>query len=141
MHAQPLWPKGKQPSYDAFVIEVGVRKDHEGTWRSYKRLQDAQDATMVESMGASRGMEEASWALLTESIRTEAMLQLLVKLSNEPELHAKLTSAEKAPDDLIEKLSEVTLKQLKLSLDKMAAGLVREAVETVHDGLRRQTNG
>jgi len=135
MQTQPLWPKGKHPTYDAFVIEVGVRKDHGGEWRSYRRLQDAQDATVAESLGPSRGMEEGSWALLTESVRTEAMLQLLVKLSNEPELHAKLSSADKAPEELIEKLSEVTLKQLKLSLDKMVAGLVRETIEQVHDGL------
>ena len=135
MQTQPLWPKGKHPSYDAFVIEVGVRKDHEGEWRSYRRLQDAQDATVAETLGPSRGMEEGSWALLTETVRAEAMLQLLVKLSNEPELQAKMSSAEKAPEELIEKLSEATLKQLKLSLDKMVAGLVRETIEQVHDGI------
>jgi hypothetical protein len=135
MPTEPLWPKGKHPSYDAFVIEVGVRKDHAGEWRSYRRLQGAQDAEIAESLGPSSGMEEGVWALLTETVRAEAMLQLLVKLSNEPELQAKLGSAEKAPEDLIEKLSEVTLKQLKLSLDKMVPGLVRETVEQVHDGL------
>lgn len=90
---------------------------------------------MAETLGPSRGMEEGSWALLTETVRAEAMLQLLVKLSNEPELQAKMSSAEKAPEELIEKLSEATLKQLKLSLDKMVAGLVRETIEQVHDGI------
>jgi hypothetical protein len=141
MLADPLWPKGKHATYDAFVIEVGVRKDQDGTWRSYRRLQDAQDQEVVEKLGPSRGLEEGSFALLTETVRTEAMLQLLVKLSNEPESQRKLASAEKAPEELIEKLREVTLKQLKLSLDKMVSGLVRETVEQVHDGLRRESSG
>ena len=135
MSTEPLWPKGKHPSYDAFVLEVGVRRDHGGGWRSYRRLQDTQDATVADTFGPSHGMEEGSWALLAESVRTEAMLQLLMKLSNEPELQAKLRSAEKAPEDLIEKLSGATLKQLKLSLDEMVAGLVRETIEQVHEGL------
>jgi len=140
MLIDPLWPKGKQPTYDAFVIEVGVRKDHAGGWKSYRRLQDAQDAAVVETMGPSRGLEEGSWALLTECVRTEAMLQLLVKLSNEPELQRKIADAEKAPEELIEKLSEGTLKQLELSLRKIVPGLVRETVNQVHDGLRNQTD-
>lgn len=135
MLTKPLWPKGKHPSYDAFVIEVGVRRDHDGPWRSYRRLQTEQDATVAESLGPSRGMEEGSWALLTETVRTEAMLQFLVKLSNEPELLSKLRSAGKAPENLIEKLAEVTLKQLRLTLDKTVPGLVRETVEQVCDEL------
>lgn len=140
MLTEPLWPKGKHPTYDAFVIEVGVRKDHQGGWRSYRRLQDAQDAAVVENMGPSRGLEEGSYALLTETVRTEAMLQLLVKISNEPELQQELAAAETAPTELIEKLSEVTLKQLKLSLEKIVPGLVQETVANVHHGLRSQTS-
>lgn len=140
MLAEALWPKGKHPTYDAFVIEVGVRKDHDGTQRSYRKLQDAQDVKVIEGMLPSRGLEEGSFALLSETVRTEGMLQLLVKISNEPELQQKLAKAEKAPQELIEKLSEVTLKQLTLSLEKIVPGLVQETVEQVHDGLRRQSS-
>jgi len=138
MLTDPLWPKGKQPTYDAFVIEVGVRKDHDGGTKSYRRLQDAQDAQVVEGMLPSRGLEEGSFALLSETVRTEAMLQVLVKISNEPELQKKMAAAEKAPEELIEKLSELTLKQLTLGLEKIVPGLVRETIEQVHYGLRRE---
>jgi len=141
MPIEPQWPKGKQSTYDAFVIEVGVRKDHTGEWRSYRRLQGAQDFTVAEKMGPSGGMEEATFALLFETVRSEAMLQLLVMLSSDPNLQGKIISAQNAPEELIEKLCAVTLKQLKLSLDKVIPGIVREAVEQVHDELRNETSG
>lgn len=140
MSTEPLWPKGKHSTYDAFVVEVGIRKDHAGEWRSYRRLQGAQDQTVAEKMGPSRGMEEGSWALLTETIRTEAMLQVLVKLSNEPELQQKLADAPEAPEELIENFCESTVKQIKLTLDEIAPGLVRETIQQLHDGLRRKTS-
>lgn len=138
MLTEPLWPKGKQSTYDAFVIEVGVRKDQDGKLKSYRRLQDAQDVQVVERMLPSRGLEEGSFALLSETVRTEGMLQMLVKISNEPELQKKMAAAEKAPEELIEKLSEITLKQLTMSLEKIVPGLVRETVEQVHHGLRHE---
>lgn len=136
MLTDPLWPKGKNPTYDAFVVEVGVRRDHKGGIRSYRRLQSADDASVVESMGPSRGMEEASFALLTETTRTEAMLQVLAKLSNEPEYLRKIAAADSAPEDLIEKISDAVRNQVTMTLDKIVEGLARETVEQVHHGLR-----
>jgi len=130
------WPKGTFPTYDAFVMEVGVRKDHAGSWQSYRRLQDDSDHTVAEKMSNSGGMEEGAWALLSEAVRAEALLQLLVSLSNRPDLQESLRSAEKAPEDLIEELSANTVKQLKLTLDKVAKDFVRETIEQVHGGLR-----
>jgi len=138
MLTDPLWPKGKNPTYNAFVVEVGIRRDHKGGVRSYRRLQDADDASVVEDMGPSRGMEEASFGLLTEATRTEAMLQVLAKLSNEPEYLKEIASAESAPEDLIEKISDMVRSQVTLTLDKIVEGLARETVEQVHHGLRHE---
>jgi len=82
-------------------------------------------------------MEEGAWALLTETVRIEAMLQLLVKLSNDPKFQEKMVSADPAPDELIEQLSEDTLEQITRSLVEMAPGIAREAIQQVRDGLRR----
>ena len=141
MLPEPLWPKGQHATYDAFVIEVGVRKNRDGTWLSYHQLQDAQDQKVVENLGPSRGLEEGSFALLKETVRAEAMLHLLIRLSNEPELKSQIASAEKAPEELIERIREVTLKQINLTLEKILPGVAREKVEQVHDGLRRENSG
>lgn len=141
MHSDPPWPNGKQSTYDAFIIEVGVRKDHDGGLRSYKRLQGTQDWEMAQSLGPTGGMEEGSWALLAESARTEMMLQIIVNLSNDAEFKEKLTEAETAPEEIIEKLAADTLQQIGRGLEKMVAELAREAVEQVRDGLRNQNPG
>ena len=86
-------------------------------------------------------MEEGSWALLTESARTEMMLQIIVDLSNDPEFKEKLTGAETAPEEMIEKLAANTLQLMAQALEKMVPELAREAVEQVRDGLRRENTG
>jgi len=136
MFTESPWPKGVYPTYSAFVIEVGVRKDRTGGIQTYKRLQGAQDLAVTETLGPSRGLEEGALALLTESVRTEAILQLLIKLSNDPEFKEKLSGAESAPDELIEKLADDTLEQIQRSIAKMVPGIAREATEHVQNGLR-----
>lgn len=93
---------------------------------------------MTQTLGPGGGLEEGSLALLTESARTEMMLQMIVNISNEPEFKEKLVGAETAPQDLIEKLTANTLKQMNQALEKMAPDLAREAVEQVWNGLRRE---
>jgi hypothetical protein len=83
-------------------------------------------------------MEEGSWALLTESARTEIMLQIIVNLSNDAEFKQKLTRAEAAPEEMIEKLAVGALQQMTRAIEKMVPELAREAVEQVRDGLRSE---
>jgi hypothetical protein len=132
------WPKGKHHDYVAFVVEVHVRKDRDGTVRSVKRLQDEQDERTTANMEGSHGMQEGGWALLTEAVRSEAMLQLLVKISNDPEFKEKLLSGDDVvTENLLNNLKKDTLEQLKKSLDEVTPHLVREATETVRDGLAK----
>jgi len=134
------WTKGTHPDYSAFVIEVHVRKDAEtGALRSLHRLQDEQDVEVTATLTPSGGMAEGSWALLTEAIRAEALLQLLLKLSNDAEFKEKMESAEEVPEDFIENLSKSALQQVQRGLNELASPLAHEAISAVHDGLRNQT--
>lgn len=141
MISEPLWPNGQHENYDAFVIEVGVRRDHDGKLQSYKRLRSDADWETTQKLGPGGGLEEGSWALLTEAARTEAMLQLLVKLSNDPEFKRKITAAESAPEDLIEKLAADTLEITHRVLKEIVSDVARETIQQVRDGLRRQQDG
>lgn len=141
MHPEQRWANGQHPTYDAFVIEVGVRRDHDGTVQSYKKLRSESDFETAQKLGPGGGLEEGSWALLTEGVRTETMLQLLVKLSNDPEFKKNLMAAENAPEDLIEKLAADTLEVTQRVLKEIVPGLAREAIEQVRDGLRSQQDG
>jgi hypothetical protein len=133
------WSKGEHEDYSAFVIEIHVRKDKHGALQTRRTLQDAADHAVVEQMGANGGMEEGAWALLSEAARAEMLLQVLVKLSNSPEFKAKLTGDPEPDDELIEKLSNDTLEQMRRGLEAVVPSFARETVQMVRDGLRHQT--
>jgi hypothetical protein len=133
------WGKGVHRDYTAFVMEVHVRKDTAGNLTSYRCLQGAEDYEAAAHMGGSHGMSEGSWALLTEAARAELLLQLLVKISNDAEFTEKLTARGKIDEGLFRSLSKDTLAQIVKGLDELLPHLAREAVETVKDGLRHQT--
>lgn len=132
------WTKGVHPGYSAFVVEVHVRKDESGDLRSFRRLQDERDEHTLEKMSPTGGLMEGSWALLTEALRAEAMLQLLVKISNDAEFKAKMEAGDADVDDLIENLSNDTLEQVKRGLDELVPRVAREAIHRVRDGLRNE---
>lgn len=133
------WEKGQHPDYDAFVIEVHVRKDRRTKGiQSFRCLQDQRDETTASALGPTGGMDEGSWALLTEAARAEVMLQVLHRLSNTPHFQEKLLNAEEAPHDLLEMVSQDTLNILQKGLSSQIPHLVKEAMEVVRDGLRHQ---
>jgi len=138
MSQPPPWPKGAHDDYAAFVIEVHVRRDDGGAMRSASGLQDDADQAVAAEMGSSGGMEEGAWALLSEAARAEAMLQLLVKLSNDAEFKAKITDDPALSDDLIENLSKDTLEQMRRGLEALLPVMARESLQIVRDGLRDQ---
>lgn len=133
------WEKGVHADYTAFVMEVHVRRSRDGGVTSYRCLQGPEDQKATEKMEGSHGMAEGSWALLTESARAEIMLQLLVKLSNDPEFKRKLVSGDEIDEGLLRSLSKDTLQQMQRGLDELLPHLTREAVATVRDGLRTET--
>lgn len=132
------WSKGIHPTYSAFVLEIHIRKDEKGDIRTGRRLQDVQDEAVTNSMGTTGGMEEGAWALLAEAVRTEATLQLVVKLSNDPEFKEKIESKDVNLDELIGNLSKDTLEQVQRSLDALVPALARETLHLVRDGLRNK---
>lgn len=133
------WTKGANPEYTAFVIEVHVCRDAAGNVHSARKLQDDQDEVAVQALGNSQGMEEGSFGLLIEAARQEAMLQVLVKVSNDEEFKEKLLSENGITEDLREQVTQDTLKLLWATLSRIGPSIVTETLDQVSDGLRGQT--
>lgn len=132
------WPKGTHPSYSAFVLELHVRKDATGSLRCHRQLQDAHDEQTATGMSASGGLEEGTWALLTETARAEALLQILVKLSNDSGFQEKITDPGGVDSGLIENLTKDILSQICRGLEEVVPHVTREAIATVRGGLMRE---
>jgi hypothetical protein len=130
------WPKGIHHDYTAFVMEVHVRRDQGGAARSFHCLQDQRDEETTASLQSSGGMEEGAWALLTECVKAEALLQVLVKLSNDAEFQRKMIQTDEVDPGLLENLTKATLEQLHKGLNELLPHVVRETLTTVCDGLR-----
>lgn len=137
MSADAAWVKGTHPDHVLFVIEVLVRKDHQGRLSSRGRLQDENDRKVAEAL-SSGGMAEGGWALLAEAARTEATLQLLVRLSNEPGFQETLMGGAESVEPLLEKLTRDTLDLMQRELREILPQVAREVTETIRDGLRSE---
>jgi len=131
------WPKGTHDSHVGFVIEVHVRRDRDGALTCLRGLQDEVDdlATRVLATG---GMEEGAWALLTEAARTEAMLQILVRMSKDAEFKRKMEIDTDDDDQLIDSLSATTMEQIRRELQGIVPEVARETIRILRDGLRRK---
>lgn len=132
------WSPGEHPDYSAFVIEVHVRKDRSGKVQSFRRLQSEQDEKVVQGFSSSGGMEEGAWALMVESVRTEALLQTLIKMSNDLDFKKNLLAAQAPSEELIEKLTAATMNVGRRVLDSIVSSLVEETLRTITHELRRE---
>jgi hypothetical protein len=133
------WLKGEGDKYTAFVIEVHICRDAGGHVHSARKLQDEKDEETVQSLGNAGGMEEGAFGLSVEALRQEAMLQVLVQVSNSEEFKDKLLSGAEIPPDLLEKVSEDTLKLMWATMSRVGPSIVRETLENVRDGLNAET--
>ena len=132
------WPKGTHTDYSAFVLEVYVRKDKNGGIRSFRSLQNETDEKTAQEMEGSHGMQESAWALLTEAARSEVMLQLLVKLTHDPEFMVRMKDKDGYDQKVSDEIQETVAKEIGMSLEKMLPKIVDEALRDVHEGLRGQ---
>ena len=131
------WKKGQHEDYDCFVVEVYTRKNkHSGELQSLSRLQASLDNSTAASFSPTQGLEEASWALLLESLRTEAVLQLLMKLSTNPDIVAECATAENR-SNLLENLSDTVSRQVAHIIGKSCYGICESALKQLELDLKK----
>lgn len=122
------WQKGDQGSYAALVIEVHVCKDESGRVFSMHKLQDTKDRETALSW-TSGGQEQVAFALLTETMRREALFGLLVRMTKDPTLPLRFKAM--SPEDkqaLIREMSVQLQSQVAAVVGKMADAAMEEAL-------------
>ena len=102
------WQKGSHEDHAVLTVEVDVCRDLIGRVFSMHRLQGEDDAS-VASTWPGGGHEAVGFALLTEAIRREAMLEVLI-LASQNGSH-------------IRRIMALPEEERRLEFDKMGAGL------------------
>lgn len=79
----PVGKKGKHPEGDGVVLEVWICRAPSGQIFTQTRPQSPEDQDVLLSW-PSGGMEQAVMGLLTEAVRREALMDILLKESDDP---------------------------------------------------------
>lgn len=134
MPAPPYpWKKGQHADYTCFVVEVEIAVDSYGTSWSNHKLQSQDDHDLVSAM-KSGGMEHVAHALMSEAVKREAILEVLLKVSNDPEFQERvLDGALEAQEALVEQTSAAIIEMFRRVAHELAPEAARAALNMVRD--------
>lgn len=124
------WKKGKHDEYTCFVVEVEVAVDQAGVPWSAHRLQDQQDHDLTRDM-PSGGLEYVAYALVQEAVKREALLQVLLKVSNDSEFKGNLLNSQETPAALVEEVTVAMMEVIKSATRELAPAAARAALDMV----------
>ena len=129
------WAKGNHESYGAVVVEVHVCKDEHHRVFSMHQLQGPLDRETALKW-PSGGQEQVAYALLMETLRREAMLEILIRMSKEPTLPARLlTMTEDERGKVTTEMVDNLKSQINTVMDRLAVAAVHEAMREITTGL------
>jgi hypothetical protein len=130
-HTQPPpqpWVKGKHDDHDIAIVEVYVCQTREGLVFSVHQPQERGDQGVLMTW-PSGGQRQVAQALLTEALRREAVVGLLVRLSQDPQYLERLDAMTGAQYDAeLELLAKAMLETAQRSGHSIAKDIVKEAV-------------
>lgn len=125
------WAKGHHADHDVVVIEVLVRRDQHGRVLSEHRLQDDGDRQVVDTW-PSGGMEQVAFALLTEAVRREALLDVILKATHQPEIREIWTNAsEEMKGQLTHELTRAVQESMSGVISRLAGSASRTALDLI----------
>jgi hypothetical protein len=125
------WEKGDHDTYSSITLEVKVCRDQHGRIYSMHQLQDELDHTTA-MQWRTGGQEQTAFALLVEATRREALLSLLVRLTKDPDVAAKVASmTEEERQAWVAEVSAGMQEQMANSIRRLADAAVMEALDTV----------
>ncbi len=125
------WKKGKQEDYTCFVLEVEVCQDKEGDLWCHHGPQSSEDEAIAKGM-KSGGLEQAAHALVAEAIKRESLLQLLVRMTNDPAIVAKIQkNIPKEMEDLSEEIVRDMLRTFQEALGKLGPPSAQAALSSI----------
>lgn len=132
----PTWTPGTHDDHEVAVLEVLVRRD-KATGRVYSthRPQSEFDEKLLLSW-PSGGLEQATFALLVEALRKEALLSVLLDASKDPQWLARFRNA--TSDErkaAITRLAAILRQSVGKTVERISEAALQEALEVVlHSG-------
>lgn len=120
------WARGKHMDAEVAVLEVYIRRDVHG--RILSAHQPASDADAQVLLGwPSGGLEQAAFALLAEAVRREALMDVLLQDSHQPEWRNATEGERQTTIDRIERAVRTSMADV---IDRITSTAVRTAVDT-----------
>lgn len=125
------WEKGQHKDYTAFVVEVEIAVDRFNVPWSNHRLQDQVDHDLTSQM-KSGGMEYVAHALVSEAVKREAILEILIKMSNDAEFQGRvLDDAPEAQEILVKEMAAAIIEVFRRAAGELAPEAARAALDMV----------
>jgi hypothetical protein len=127
MPPPPPWKRGEQQGYKAFHIILEVCSDDEGRVYSSHHFREEFDEQVALTLN-NGGVEQIAFAFLTETLRRELFVDMLVQLSGAPDYLERWAKADDTGKEELERgLSHAALSVLSKTQSRLAAGLAKEA--------------
>lgn len=119
-----------------FVIEVVVTQDGDGNLLSRQRLQSSSDVEISKNFSGTGGIEEAAWALLTEAVRSEMLLQSLLRMEADPSF--KMAIVDQTIDSV--GLKNDVRTQIIEGIDHVLPRIIEEGIRVIRKKIIRGAN-
>ena len=125
------WVEGKHEDHDVLVLEVLVRRDHAtGHVHSIHRV--GSDGVDLVSSWPTGGLEQVAFALLAEAVRREAILDMIIKATHDPEFLSGYKSATpEAQKVILNDLSTALRGTMAQTISRISEAALREALEQI----------
>jgi hypothetical protein len=125
------WEKGRHDDHEVVVIEVRIRRDAHGRVVSNHFPQDETDLSILEGW-PSGGMEQVAFALLTEAVRREALLDVILQASADVSAVRRWRNGTEEERGLIlDNLTRVVRSGMDGGVGRIAASALRSALDLV----------
>ena len=129
------WKKGEHGSHSVAVVEVHICRDALGRVYSYHRPQDKVDETVLREW-PSGGLEQAAFAMLCEAVQREAILGILMSMTQDPDFLEGDWDDERVTD-LASKLQT----QMGNSVERLADKTIRTVIHRFKSQEQRDEGG
>jgi len=126
------WTRGRHGTHEVASIEVQVCRDEFGRVFSCHNPVDKSDQELMADW-PGHGLEQVALALLTEALRREALLQMIIRMSQDKDFVAKLNAM--SPEDRQKELDGMRARlttQVRRTTDRLAKDVVNEAFNLVN---------
>lgn len=116
---------------ESITVEVQIVKDARGRVSSSHDLSSDEDRTRVMSWPTG-GLAQVAFALLTEATHREAMLDIILKVSQDPEFGERLSRMSVAEREIeVGKLAEAMVLGMSRTVQRLSVEAIRAALEHV----------